>query len=317
MLRETFIFLSKNPVARGFVRHAPFSKTVSRRFVSGETLDDAVRAVRVLNDRGLSASLDYLGESVTSKEEARAASDTYIAMLERIAAEKLNANVSIKLTQMGQDFDPDFMVGNVARILEKARDLGNFVRVDMEDSEHTQITLDYLRDVWNQGFRNVGAVIQAALYRSESDIAMLNSLGMRVRLCKGAYNEPATIAFPDKADVDANYIRLMKMLLTDGNYPGIATHDPAMIRATMEFARERGIPNTAFEFQMLYGIRRDLQEEIVKQGYNMRIYVPFGEAWYPYFMRRLAERPANVVFLVGNIIRESPLGGLFGANGKH
>jgi len=256
----------------------------------------------------MSATLDYLGESVRNREEAEAAADVYLRLIDRIAAEGLEANVSLKLTQMGQDIDEAFLRENVGRILDRAREREIFVRFDMESSAYTERTLDFFGKLWAEGYRNVGVVLQSYLYRSEGDVRRMNELGARVRLCKGAYKEPETVAFPEKRDVDANYVRLMKLLLAEGNYPGIATHDEAMIRATKAFAAERGIGTEAFEFQMLYGIRRDLQRQIVAEGYKLRIYVPFGEAWYPYLMRRLAERPANVFFVLDSILRDSPLG---------
>ena len=304
MLRQGLLYLSENRFARKLVREAPFASAFARRFVAGETLEDGIRAARALNQAGALVTLDYLGESVTSRKEARAAADVYLELLDRIAAEGLKANISLKLTQMGQDIDDAFLRENVGRVLDRAREHDIFVRFDMESSAYTQRTLDFFKRVWDEGYTNVGPVIQAYLYRSEADIRWLNELGARVRLCKGAYKEPETIAFQDKSEVDANFVRLMKLLLEGGRYPGIATHDERMIRATREFARDRGIPPSAFEFQMLYGIRRDLQRSIVAAGYNLRVYVPFGEAWYPYLMRRMAERPANLFFVVGALVRE-------------
>jgi proline dehydrogenase len=308
ILRDTILFLSNSELARRIAREAPFARSAARRFVAGETIDEAVRAARDLNAAGMSATLDYLGESVRNREEAEAAADVYLRLIDRIAAEGLEANVSLKLTQMGQDIDEAFLRENVGRILDRAREREIFVRFDMESSAYTERTLDFFGKLWAEGYRNVGVVLQSYLYRSEGDVRRMNELGARVRLCKGAYKEPETVAFPEKRDVDANYVRLMKLLLAEGNYPGIATHDEAMIRATKAFAAEQGIGTEAFEFQMLYGIRRDLQRQIVAEGYKLRIYVPFGEAWYPYLMRRLAERPANVFFVLDSILRDSPLG---------
>ncbi|HEX6938223.1 MAG TPA: proline dehydrogenase family protein [Longimicrobiales bacterium] len=317
MLRDAILFLSENRLMRRIATEAPFASGVARRFVAGETLDDAVRAARALNESGMRVSLDYLGESVRNREEAIAAADVYLGLLDRIAAERLDANASLKLTQMGQDIDEAFLRENVGRVLDSAREKQIFIRFDMESSAYTQRTLDFFRRIWDEGYRNVGVVIQSYLYRSESDIRMLNELGARVRLCKGAYKEPATVAFPAKKDVDANYVRLMKLLLSHGNYPGIATHDENMIRATVDYAREQGIPASAFEFQMLYGVRRDLQQRLVDEGWNLRVYVPFGEAWYPYLMRRMAERPANLFFILDALVRESPFGFLVGReNGR-
>jgi proline dehydrogenase len=307
VLREGFLVLSDSSVARSLATRAPLARTVARRFVAGETIDDVAAAVRSINRAGMKASVDYLGEAVRNRAEAAAAADVYLRVLERIHADGLDSNVSLKLTQMGQDIDPGFLRENVGRVLDRARDCGNFVRFDMESSEHTQRTLDFFRERWTEGYTNVGVVIQSYLYRSEEDVLALNSMGARVRLCKGAYAEPPRVAFPEKADVDANFVKLMRLLLAHGNYPGIATHDEAMIAATRAFAEDRGISPAAFEFQMLFGIRRDLQQQLRDAGYNVRIYVPFGAAWYPYFMRRLAERPANVLFLAEAVIRESPL----------
>lgn len=306
MLRDALIFLSSNSTARSFVHHAPGARTMARRFVAGETVDDGIRACRELNKIGMTVTLDYLGESVSNREEATKAADVYIEMIHRLAAEGIDGNVSMKLTQMGQDIDETFLKQNVIRILEAAKQHEMFVRFDMEGTSHTQKTLDFVRSLRNDGYMNVGVVIQSYLRRSKGDIEALNAEKMRVRLCKGAYKEPPAAAYPDKRDVDQNYIDLMKLLLEHGNYPGIATHDPAMIRATQAFAKEVKIDNSRFEFQMLYGIRRDLQQQLVKEGYKLRVYVPFGEAWYPYLMRRMAERPANLFFVMNAVVRESP-----------
>jgi len=314
MLRSTLLRLSESSAARTFATRAPFASTIAHRFVAGDTVEDAARAARELNDAGMTATLDYLGESVRNREEARASADTYIALLDRIAADGLDANVSLKLTAMGQDIDEEFLRENVGRVLDRARHHDIFVRFDMEGSDYTQPTLDFFQRLWDEGVRGIGPVIQSYLYRSEKDIRWLNDLGARVRLCKGAYKEPETVAFPDKADVDRNFVELMQLLLDGGTYPGIATHDPAMIDATLAHMRTHSIPTERFEFQMLYGVRRDLQKQLVDQGLRLRIYVPFGEAWYPYFMRRMAERPANLFFILGNVVRESPFGRLFGRN---
>lgn len=312
MLRDTLIFLSESPTARRFVKSAPGAKTMASRFVAGETVDDGIRAARALNQAGMSVSLDYLGESVSSRDEARAAADVYLRLLTAIANQKLNANVSLKLTQMGQDIDEGFLRENVGRVLDHAKAHDIFVRLDMESSAYTQKTLDFFRRLWGEGYRNVGVVIQSYLRRSAGDIEQLNRDSVRVRLCKGAYKEPPSAAYQDKSEVDQNYIKLMQMLIDHGNYPGIATHDPNMIQATREYTSRQKKPNSAFEFQMLYGVRRDLQQQLVRDGYGMRVYVPFGEAWYPYLMRRMAERPANLMFIVNAVWKESPLGRLFG-----
>ena len=308
MLRDALIFLSQSSKARRFVRSAPGARAMARRFVAGETIEDGIRACREINRLGMSVSLDYLGESVSSREEAIKAADVYIGTIDRLAAEKLDGNVSLKLTQMGQDIDDAFLRQNVGRVVDRAREHDLFVRFDMEASTHTQRTLDFFRGLWGEGYRNIGVVIQSYLRRSKGDIEQLNADKVRVRLCKGAYNEPASAAFEDKREVDTNFVILMQLLLEHGNYPGIATHDELMIRATRQFAQQRGIDPARYEFQMLYGVRRDLQHMLVRAGYRMRVYVPFGEAWYPYLMRRMAERPANLLFILNAMIRESPLG---------
>jgi proline dehydrogenase len=312
VLRDTLIMLSNSPTARRLVKSAPGARTMARRFVAGETIDDGVTATRLINRSGASVSLDYLGESVSNRTEARAAADVYLTMLRHIAQEKLNANVSLKLTQMGQDIDEGFLRENVGRVLDCARQHDTFVRFDMEASTHTERTLDFCRTLWAEGYRNCGVVIQSYLRRSAGDIEQLNRESVRVRLCKGAYNEPASVAFQAKSEVDENFVKLMRMLLQYGNYPGIATHDPRMIDATKAAAREFGKPSSAFEFQMLFGVRRDLQQQLLGEGYNLRVYVPFGEAWYPYLMRRMAERPANMLFILNAVLKESPVGRLFG-----
>jgi proline dehydrogenase len=312
ILRNSILFLSDSRLARRIARDAPFASGVARRFVAGETIDDAIEAARALNESGATVTLDYLGEAVHNRAEAAESARVYLQLIERIAAEGLRANISLKLTAMGQDIDEDFLRENLAPLLDLAREHEIFVRFDMESSAYTERTLDFFRRLWDEGYHNVGVVIQSYLYRSEADIRMANELGSRVRLCKGAYKEPEKVAYPEKSDVDANFVRLMKLLLSEGKYPGLATHDEAMIRATIEYAKEQGIPKSAYEFQMLYGIRRDLQRKLIDEGYNMRVYVPFGEAWYPYLMRRMAERPANLFFILDSMIRESPLRFLVG-----
>ena len=304
MLRDALIFLSESATARRLVKGAPGARTMASRFVAGETVDDGIRAARALNQSGMSVSLDYLGESVSSRDEARAAADVYVRLITAIATEKLDANVSLKLTQMGQDIDEEFLLQNVGRVLDLARSHDMFVRLDMESSDYTQKTLDFFRRLWAEGYRNVGVVIQSYLRRSAGDIEQLNRDGVRVRLCKGAYKEPPAAAYQAKSEVDDNYVKLMKLLLEHGNYPGIATHDPRMIQATRACAAELQKPLSEFEFQMLYGVRRDYQKQLVEDGYRMRVYVPFGEAWYPYLMRRMAERPANLMFMVNSVFSE-------------
>jgi proline dehydrogenase len=258
-----------------------------------------------LNAQGITATLDLLGESVHNEAEARESARAYIEILDRIDQEGLKANASVKLTAMGLDISEDLCVANMQDILDRAHELKTFVRLDMESSDYTQKTLDLFYERLYPSYRgNVGIVLQSYLYRTATDVEDANKAGARVRLCKGAYKEPASVAYPEKKDVDENYVRCMRTLLTDGHYPGIATHDEAMVDATKRFAKENDIGTDKFEFQMLYGVRRDLQERLVREGYRMRVYVPFGTQWYPYLMRRLAERPANVMFITGNIVRE-------------
>jgi proline dehydrogenase len=278
------------------------ARRLSSRFVAGETLDDALAVARTANAAGLSVTLDHLGENVTSLAEAAASRDEYIQALEAIRAANLNANASIKLTQFGIDLDEEACRDNADRLVSVAARLDNFVRVDMESSAYTSRTLELVSELYAR-HRAVGAVIQACLYRSEKDIESLCRQGIRVRLCKGAYLEPPSVAYESKADVDRNYIHLMRMLLESGTYPAIATHDEAMIAETERLVAERQISTSSFEFQMLYGIRRDLQSRLVSKGYRVRVYIPYGKAWYPYFMRRLAERPANLLFLLRNLMR--------------
>jgi proline dehydrogenase len=358
VLRETFIFLSESGIARRISMGAPGARSMARRFVAGETIGDGLAAARTLVERGFGVSLDYLGESVNSREEATAAADTYVQLLGRIGADpqlRDHVNVSLKLTQMGQDirvgdgtggsgptggtrarsagsgsgatwprphvgatpagegdWDEEFLRRNVMRVLDAAKQHNIFVRFDMEGTPHTQRTLDFFRSLWDEGHRNIGVVLQSYLIRTEHDAREANLLGARVRLCKGAYSEPEEYAFQPKSDVDANFVRVMRLLLSDGPYAGIATHDEAMIDATKQYTREHDLPASGWEFQMLYGVRRDLQTALLDEGYNLRVYVPFGEAWYPYLMRRLAERPANVMFIVTSVLRESPLRFMFG-----
>jgi proline dehydrogenase len=307
VLRDALIFLSQSTSARRLVRSAPGARTMARRFVAGETIEDGVNACRELNRVGMTTTLDFLGESVNNRAEATHAADVYVEMIERLHAEGIDGNVSLKLTAMGQDIDEGFMREQVGRVIDRARDYDMFVRFDMEGSTHTEKTLRFFWHLWGEGYRNIGPVIQSYLRRSKGDIEKLNAAKVRVRLCKGAYNEPESVAYQDKRDVDRNYVDLMQMLLEHGNYPGIATHDELMIRATREFAKLKGIDASRYEFQMLYGVRRDLQQTLVNDKYRMRVYVPFGDAWYPYLMRRLAERPANLFFIMNAVARESPL----------
>jgi proline dehydrogenase len=284
------------------MEHSPAVRPMTRRFVAGNTLEEEVAVCKKLNGEGTLASMDYLGENVTNLEEARVSRDNYLSSLDAIEREKLQASVSIKLTQFGLDFSVDDCLTNVRPLVERAARLGTRVEIDMESSEYTDRTLQIVEQLHKE-FGCVRAVIQAYLHRSEDDIARLNAACIPVRLCKGAYREPDSIAFPEKAEVDRHYIRLTHRLLDGGPYPAIASHDPRMIRAAIQYAKDKGIAKDAFEFQMLYGIRRDLQKEVVSLGYRLRLYVPYGEAWYPYFMRRLAERPANAWFLIRNMLR--------------
>jgi proline dehydrogenase len=284
------------------MERSPAVRPMTRRFVAGNTLEEEVAVCKKLNAEGTLASMDYLGENVTNLEEARVSRDNYLSSLDAIEREKLQASVSIKLTQFGLDFSVDDCLTNVRPLVERAARLGTRVEIDMESSEYTDRTLQIVEQLHKE-FGCVRAVIQAYLHRSEDDIARLNAACIPVRLCKGAYREPDSIAFPEKAEVDRHYIRLTHRLLDGGPYPAIASHDPRMIRAAIQYAKDKGIAKDAFEFQMLYGIRRDLQKEVVSLGYRLRLYVPYGEAWYPYFMRRLAERPANAWFLIRNMLR--------------
>lgn len=305
MLRATFIALSENRSLRQVAERSSIGQRISSRFVAGTTVEDALRATQAINALGMSVSLDNLGENVTNADEARHSAQLYHELLDRITERGLDANVSLKLTHMGFDVDQKLAVDIVSSLIQHAREKRNFVRIDMEGSPYTQRTIELVKEVHRQnGNRGtIGAVIQSYLRRSETDMQDLTSQGIRIRLCKGAYKEPPEIAFPEKADVDANYVKLVKILLKSGAYHGIATHDERMIEATIHFAQAEKIPASAFEFQMLYGVRRDLQRELVKQGWRMRVYIPFGTEWYPYFMRRLAERPANALFVAKNLLR--------------
>ena len=306
MLRSTFLWLSERRGLFEFVKRNGLARQFSARFVAGETLDAAISAARELNARNITVSLDLLGESVTTREAAAGARDAAIEILDRIQASGVQANLSIKLTQMGLDLDEGLAGDNARRILERARAHGIFVRVDMEASGYVQRTLELYHSALRPAFGDlVGVVIQTMLRRTEDDIEALLAAGARVRLVKGAYQEPATVAFPDKRDVDAVFARCSERLLERGNYPAFATHDEALITHVKDHARAGGVGPERFEFQMLYGVRRDLQDGLRRDGYNVRVYVPFGTEWYPYLMRRMAERPANVWFIVGNVLRET------------
>jgi proline dehydrogenase len=276
----------------------------ARRFIAGESIDEAIVCVQDLPNKGLHLTLDYLGESVSSAEAAMAAAADYVRIIEKIVASGIERNLSLKLTQLGLDVDRATAVDNMRRILEPADRHGFFVRIDMENSPYTEATMGIVGILWQQGHRQIGTVIQSYLKRSEADIRHLNALGVRVRLVKGAYQEPKTVAYQKKSEVDAAFVDLMRLLLDEGAYPAIATHDPEMIDATKAYAKQKGYSADRFEFQMLYGIRRDLQAQLVKEGYRVRVYVPFGKQWYPYFMRRLGERPANVAFVLRGIFSD-------------
>jgi len=308
MLRAFFVNLSENRSLRGFAEHSSIGRRVADRFVAGTEIADAVRVTQAVNRAGMSVSIDNLGENTTNPEEARHSAQLYHQILDAIAANQLNANISLKLTHMGLDVDEKVAREMVSALVAKAASMTppGFVRVDMEGSPYTQRTLDFVHELHRMpgNGNSIGTVIQAYLKRSESDIEKLLAERIRIRLCKGAYKEPATIAFESKADVDANYIKLMKILMKSGVYHGLATHDEKIIREAQAFAISEKISRDSFEFQMLYGIRRDLQQSLVREGWRMRVYIPFGTEWYPYFMRRLGERPANVFFIAKNMLRK-------------
>jgi len=304
LLRSIFISLSKNKTARTWAEQSRAGQTLAARFVAGMTVDEAVAACQRVNAEGIAVSLDSLGESVTAENEARAAAEIYYRLLDAIAAKKLNANVSLKLTQMGMDIAPALAENIVAGVVGHAASLAGFVRIDMEGSEYTEATIAMTERLHSEFPATVGTVLQASLYRTEADTERLLAEGIRIRLCKGAYKEGPQVAFAAKADVDRNYVKLMKRMATSGVFCGIATHDEAIVDEMTRFVAEQGIAKSAFEFQMLYGVRRDLQRKLARAGFGVRVYIPFGTAWYPYFMRRLAERPANVIFLAKNFFRK-------------
>ncbi|MBZ5654623.1 MAG: proline dehydrogenase family protein [Acidobacteriia bacterium] len=308
MLRAAFIALSESRWLRGFAERSRIGQRTSARFVAGTQVADAVRAAAAVNQFGAGVSIDNLGENVTNAEEARASAALYHSLLDEIAADKLNANISLKLTHMGIDVDENIAYEIVRGLVAKAASMSpkNFVRVDMEGSPYTQRTLDFVHELHRvpENTGCVGAVIQSYMRRAEADIEKLLAEGIRIRLCKGAYKEPEEIAFQKKSEVDGNYVKLMKILMKSGIYHGLATHDEAIIKQAKAYAIRENIPRNAFEFQMLHGIRRDLQQGLVKDGWRMRVYIPFGTEWYPYLMRRLAERPANVLFIAKNLLRQ-------------
>lgn len=300
--RTVLLYLSQQHRLKDFFVKVPGFKQVTRRFIAGENIEDAIVAIKELNKLGITATFDHLGESTTSRAEAEADVREYVHVLGRIQETGVDSNVSVKLTQLGLDIDEAYCLENTRRIVAEAHRRGNFVRIDMEDTPKTDATLRIFKQLFGE-FGNVGIVLQSYLYRTEKDLDEVLAMGARVRLCKGAYNEPAEVAFPEKADVDDNYIKLMQKLLKSGVYHGIATHDMRMIRATQEFAAREGIGKDQFEFQMLYGVRRDLMIQLAQEGFRVRTYVPYGEFWYPYFMRRLAERPANVWFVMKSLFK--------------
>lgn len=304
-LRSAFIALSHNRPLRRFCEHSRLGARLNSRFIAGMTPEDALRVAEQVNRQGIAVSLDSLGESVTSESEAHRAADVYHKLLDSIAARGIQANISVKLTQMGLEQSAEMAESIAGNLVEHARASENFVRIDMEDSRLTEVTLDIVRRIHARPATRgaVGVVIQAYLYRSQADVEQLLAEGIRIRLCKGAYNESPDVAYPRKANVDANFLKLSHMLLDSPIYHGLATHDEAIVDAAKAYATSRGISREHFEFQMLYGVRRDLQRNLVRDGYKVRVYVPFGTEWYPYFMRRLAERPANVLFLARNFFR--------------
>jgi proline dehydrogenase len=301
--RAFFLWASRRRALGRFATAFPLTRAMVRRFVAGEKLSDALDSLQSIKAQGMTWTLDVLGESVDSRASAIAAADVYIEALDALAANGLEANVSLKLTAMGLDIDRDFCVENVTRVVNRAKEIGAFVRIDMEDHTKTETTLDIVRTL-HAGYPEVGAVIQSYLRRSEADIDRLNHERIRVRLCKGAYDEPASVAFQSREEVDRSYIELMEKLLTEGRYPGLATHDEKLVNHALDFVQRNGIGPDRYEFQMLFGIRRDLQERLVRMGQTVRVYVPYGTQWYPYYMRRLAERPQNVLFILGSVLSE-------------
>jgi proline dehydrogenase len=304
LTRSALLWLSGHEGVKDFAARFRFFKKLTSRFVAGETLDEVIPYIRELNGENCTASFDHLNESVDSEVEANREVEEYLKILDGIDRTKLRSNVSIKLTQFGLGLDQELAYRNARRVVEDAHRRGNFVRVDMEGSNVTQATIDIFKRLRSEfGLNDVGIVLQSYLHRTYADAQELVKLPARIRICKGAYNEPPEVAFPDKKDVDDNYVKVMQLLLSSGVYHGIATHDPKMIDATIDFATREGIGKEKYEFQMLYGVRRDLQRQLARDGFNMRVYVPYGKHWYPYFMRRLAERPANIWFVMKNVLK--------------
>ena len=301
LLRNGLLWMAGNTTLRNQVTGSPLARPVARRFVAGETLQEALDVTERLNAQGAAVALDHLGENVTSVEEAEHVRRTYVELVGEVIRRELRCYVSVKLTALGLDISRELCETNLRAILDAGREHNILVRLDMEGSDYTQVTLDIFEQMWAAGYRNIGIVLQSYLYRTMADVERAIELGAGVRLCKGAYKEPPAIAYPEKADVDRNYIECARRLLSDGNYPGLATHDSAIIDWTKRFVAENDIGNQHWEFQMLYGVRRDLQRQLIEQGYNLRVYVPFGDAWYPYLMRRMAERPANLLFILRSL----------------
>ena len=310
MLRTALIFLSESKVAKAVVTKTPLRR-MSSRFVPGVAVDDFLRAAKEANEIELTVTGNYLGEAEHDERTAKDAVAAYLQILDGLVAQDLKGNISVKPTQVGLEIGKDFFKQNLRDLMDRAKEKNIFIRWDMESSEWTQATLDPFEELWYEGYRNMGPVLQSYLRRTMDDALRMNELGARVRLCKGAYAEPPEVAFQNKRKVDQNYVEVAKALLTDGNYPALATHDDEIINTLKNFVRQKGIGADRFEFQMLHGVRRDLQQELRREGYNVRVYVPFGESWYPYLMRRLAERPANMLFFAGSVIQESPLGFLW------
>lgn len=302
MIRNILLTLSENKFLTGFISRNMIMSHFARRFVAGESLPEAIKEIKRLNTDGVKVTIDHLGENVEDQQGAEEATHVYLDILETIKRERLDANVSTKLTQLGLDIGLELCRNNLFKIADKAKQLDNFVRIDMESSEYIDRTLDIFRSGFKE-FANIGIVIQSYLYRSENDVEQINEINARVRICKGAYKEPKEIAFPRKKDVDENFLALTRILLKDGIYPAIATHDEKMIEGTRRIADELGVPPDTFEFQMLYGIRRDLQLRLVKEDFNVRVYTAYGDKWAPYFLRRLAERPANIFFILKNLMK--------------
>ena len=310
MLREALIFLSESRTLKTVVTRTPLRR-MSSRFVPGERVEDFLRAAQEANTIGLTVTGNYLGESEHDERTARDATAAYLQILDGIVAQDLKGNISVKPTQVGLEIGREFFKQNLRQVMDQAKEHNIFVRWDMESSEWTQATLDPFEELWAEGYRNMGTVLQSYLRRTMDDALRMNELGAKVRLCKGAYAEPPEVAFQDEGKVDQNYVDVAKALLTDGNYPALATHDDEIVDTLVEFVSQEGIGPERFEFQMLHGVRRDLQRELRREGYSVRVYIPFGESWYPYLMRRLAERPGNMLFFAGSVIQESPLGFLW------